>query len=326
MSPRTLSRRPAGFTLIELLVVIAIIAILMALTTAAVQKVREVGRKTQVTAEISQLTMSLENLKTTMKLREVACRGNGNVPIAAMPSNIGTFVLRSNYGEPGGAIDFTFTHEYRFLKQLFPAAELGSATNNSFNNGLPNLVELDGSHLLVFWLGGYYFDTAGNAQVFGQGFNADARFPFISAGAPAAKKGPFFEFPAGRTIATTPADITKGGQCPRFLDPWGTPYVFFSTENGRDNNYAMRTTPAPPQVVSFDWNNTRIVPLLVKTNQYANQKTFQVFSAGKDKLFPFATSVTTPQLWTPGGNTFVENGPGGDDYSNFNPTQMSVQP
>jgi prepilin-type N-terminal cleavage/methylation domain-containing protein len=319
MSPRTSSRRQAGFTLIELLVVIAIIGILVSLTAAAVQKVRDAGKRTIVVAEIGQLTMSLEQLKQRMNLRDVACRGNGP---SAQPVNIGTFMLRSNYGvQDGSATDFTNTYEYKFLKQLFPSAELGAPTGVTFNNGLPNK-ELDSAQCLVFWLGGYH--SQGGTPVFGQGFNADARYPFYSAAAPAAKKGPFYDFPPARLESTAPNDPFE---CPRYMDPWGTPYVFFSTEGGRDNSYAMRTTPAPAQVVGFDWNGTRAVPLLVKTNQYANQKTFQVFSAGKDKRFPFAPGTNAPQLWIPGTAPFEEEKPGGgDDFSNFNPTIMSVQP
>lgn len=325
MSTRTLSRRPAGFTLIELLVVISIIAILMALTGAAVQKVRDKGKQLQVVSEIGQLDVALNAFKSKMNVREIACRGNG---ATALPANIGTFVLRSNYGEPGGTIDFTNTFEYKFLKQVFPAADLGNGTNASFNNGLPNAVELDSAQLLVFWLGGYYLDTtvaASPVQVFGQGFNADSRFPFISAGQPASKKGPLYEFPASRLVPSATVANATGGLCPRYMDPWGTPYCFFATEGGRDNNYAQRTSPTA-QVVSFDWNSTRAVPLLVKSNQYASQKGHQIFSAGKNKAFPFTAAQTAPALWTPGGGSFTDNGLGGDDFTNFNPTVLAVQP
>ena len=326
MSPRAISRRPAGFTLIELLVVIAIIAILMALTTAAVQKVRDVGKRTQTVTELRQLDLSLENFKSYMKVNEVASRGNGLIPPGNL-ATIGTFVLRSNYGSPGSSSvpDMTQTFEYKYLKQVFPNAELGQ-DSPAFVNGLPSGVQLDPSHLLVFWLGGYFADYTNPAApvlVFGQGFNADARFPFKTIGTPAAKKGPFYEFPAGRTLATTPADLTKGGPCPRYLDPYGTPYCFFGMES-RPNNYPYNQ--ALGQVVHFDWNNTRIVPILTKTNQYANQKTHQVFSAGKNLQFPFATATNAPQLWSPGAGTFTEQGVGGDDYCNFAPTVMAVSP
>lgn len=320
MSPRAISRRPAGFTLIELLVVIAIIAVLMALTTAAVQRVRDVGKRTQTVAELRQLDMSLEAFKSKMSVREIACRGNGP---SGVPSEIGTFVLRSNYGVAGAALDFTNTYEYRFLKQLFPNAELGS-TSAAFSNGLPPNCQLDSAHLLVFWLGGYYFDQATNTAIVNQGFNADARYPFYAATPPAAKKGPTFEFPAGR-LSLTGNTATAGGPVGRFLDPYGTPYCFFATENGRDNAYPQRGG-ASPQVAHFDWNNTRIVPILTKTNQYANQKTHQVFSAGKNQLFPFPVTTNAPVLWTPNSGPFLDTGAGGDDFCNFNPSVMSVAP
>ena len=307
-------RRPAGFTLIELLVVISIIAVLVGLTMAGVQKVRDAGKRAQVRVEIGQLDTSLNTFMQKMSVREVASRGTTT-----------TFDLRSNYA------GFEGTREYRYLRSLFPSAALGAnddgwvaaMSSDGIGNGLPN-VPLNSAQILTFWLGGFYHDTTipGNAGlIWNQGFNKDARFPFRAAGNPAAKLGPIFDFPSSgnRLVDSSGKAITDPGSAGPyyFLDPFGTPYCFFSTEDGRDNNYRAG--------VFFQWNDSRAVPLLTKPGAYASPKTFQVFSAGKNKKFAFNTSSVGPLLWQPGTGSFVDNGDGGDDVANFYPNQLSVQ-
>ena len=320
MFPRTLSRRPAGFTLVELLVVISIIAVLAALTTAAVQKVREVGKRTQAKVEIDQISMALDTIKSNFRVRDIACHGS-------IDTTNYYFKLCKDYANDGG-VDRRLSYEYGVLKQMFPAAALASTddgwvstmSTDGVGNGLPDGVFLDSSHLLAFWLGGYYRDTSlsgTSSYVFTSGFNSDARFPFRSAGTPGAKKGPYLDIPAARQSVLSNT-LTYGLTCPRYMDPWGTPYCFFGTENGRDNNYAS--------VDRFDWNGTRCLPLLTKASPatYANQKSFQVFSAGKNKTFAFATSQSGAQSWVPGANPFILNGQGAENFANFHPTILSA--
>ncbi len=55
--------RRSGFTLIELLVVIAIIGVLMGLTTAAVQRARESGRRASAVNDVNQLAAACATFK-----------------------------------------------------------------------------------------------------------------------------------------------------------------------------------------------------------------------------------------------------------------------
>jgi prepilin-type N-terminal cleavage/methylation domain-containing protein len=317
-------RRSPGFTLIELLVVISIIAVLIALTMSAVQKVRDVGNRTKVTAELRQLDLSVNTFMQKMGgAREIASRGNTTV-----------FTLRRNYA------GFENTREYRYLRSLFPTAALGAnddgwvptMTTDNIGNGLPDGVTLNAGQILTFWLGGYYRDTtiAGNAGlIWAQGFNKDAKFPFRVAGTPAAKLGPIYEFPAARMLDTNGRDLANPASVGPYyyVDPWGTPYCMFSTEDGRDNNYFAGAF--------FEWNGSRAVPVLQKPRSaatpdlpgtYANPKGFQIFSAGRNKRFAFDTATVGPKLWQPNSGRFVDTGDGGDDYSNFATSQMSVVP
>lgn len=310
MTPKQMikTNHRSAFTLVELLVVIAIIAILASLTGAAVMKVLAVGKETKAVTEIRQLDMALNTFKQKMNVREVPCRGSINVG--------STFTLKPNYGAP---VDLTGSYEYKFLKQLFPAAELASPST-TFSNGLPD-VQLDSAQLICFWLGGYYYDSTAMTLVFGQGFNADARFPFLSAGPAKAVKGPIYDFPANRL-----QDV-GAGVCPRYLDPWGTPYCFFSTENGRDNNYGD---------ASFTWmtpeGTSVAVPLLTKASPltYAMPKTFQIFSAGDNKLFPYASKPAFHApltVFEPGVGAFDKSNAiykGGDDFSNIYDSKLGV--
>src|SRR5688572_22250651 len=65
MIPRRthVARRRPAFTLVELLVVIVILAMLMGLVSVAVFKALRTGQDAQVTIEINQLAMGMNNYK-----------------------------------------------------------------------------------------------------------------------------------------------------------------------------------------------------------------------------------------------------------------------
>jgi prepilin-type N-terminal cleavage/methylation domain-containing protein len=86
MSPSPQLRR--GFTLIELLVVIAIIGILMALTLAAIQRVREAARRTDCLNRIRQQGLAVLNYESaTGRLPPGAVQGP--LPELAIPTGVG---------------------------------------------------------------------------------------------------------------------------------------------------------------------------------------------------------------------------------------------
>jgi hypothetical protein len=57
---------------------------------------------------------------------------------------------------------------------------------------------------------------------------------------------------------------------------------------------------------------------------YANPKTFQIYSAGKNKRFGFDNTAVGPRLWTAGTGAFVDIADGGDDFSNFSPVMLGI--
>lgn len=124
MTPNVRATRRSAFTLVELLVVMAIIAVLVGLTTAAVQQVRHASKRTQVQQEISQLSTAVESFKTDMGVDYMPCH----------------FAVKATYdpNEPSAL----------YLKRLFPRVNLAST------GWTGDPIELTGNQCMVFFLGG----------------------------------------------------------------------------------------------------------------------------------------------------------------------------
>jgi len=144
------------------------------------------------------------------------------------------------------------------------------------------------------------------------GFNNSATNPFGYAQPPAAPaagwyspatgdkaKGPFFDFKPERVV---------NGQ---FLDPYGTPYIFFGSKNGNDYDafgiYAGGVIPG--FMVDGGWGG--VSPFKGLDGKYINPNGFQIISAGKNKQFGPGGA------FDPGVNNYSPGAPGGDDLSNF---------
>ncbi len=340
MTART--RMRPGFTLVELLVVIAIIAILVSLTAAAVQKVRQRGQDVTCTADIQQLGTAITQFKARFGVYP-PCFGSG-------PE--GTFVLRTNYD-----VMAANSPERVMLQQMFPRMFLND--NGLRVNARPFLpqerdqygltgatnppVFLDPNQaLIVFLSGGTYTDY--------QGFSTNPRQPFaVTAGNSSSRLqgGAFwtgFEQAARRT---TPEEYLKGGNRfssdtaaskaqPWFIDPWGQPYLYFCTTQGGDYPFdpnfrhpdpGVQTTGrlpfrmAPWTIIGENptvINTMGLTPFRESGTRFVESRGFQIISGGRNKFFGEGG------IRSPGTGNYALNKLGGDDHANFQQTPLGV--
>jgi prepilin-type N-terminal cleavage/methylation domain-containing protein len=279
-------RGRAGFTLIELLVVIAIIAVLVSLTAAAVMKIFGKGPETQRRSDISQMQAELAQAKANFGLDQ-------QFPSLLVLDETGA------YTPPVGSTAATvqlYADSKAFLVRMFGmTGNPALLANQDWNaNGVidPNPVILTGDQCLVFFLGGVIYGSPAGPQ----GFCKLSGKP-----APLGGGGPR-STPFGFDVKR----LSQGANgYYSYLDPWGTPYAYFSSYKGTVpvsyNRYGSSDCANLPGSPS---------PYIRATSplNYWNEKSFQIISAGPDKTFG------------PGGLWGVNNpavSPGADDMSNF---------
>jgi prepilin-type N-terminal cleavage/methylation domain-containing protein len=308
-----------GYTLIELLVVVLIIAVLAALTTAAVVRVSAGGKRVTAVSEISQLDVVLTKFKQDFGFYP---------PSHVVDTSTGTslvrrFTIPNNVNMP----------EYFVLKRMFggrwnPVADPASGIITA---GAPDGagMPLDPNQCLVYFL-------AGPAQT-----GWDPNGPFAAPADASNRKGPYFEFQASRLLPS-------GGLVPRYADPWGVPYAYFSSNAGNDSydprvqfpwvvdpapaNYIYTPTPMQypagfaqeqPAAGSFVAH-----PYRGANGKWLNPGKYQIISAGPDQAFGAGSFKMGPTLndvrpWIPGapGTEYISSGGanfGYDDIANFN--------
>jgi prepilin-type N-terminal cleavage/methylation domain-containing protein len=322
----TIRRPAAGFTLVELIVVIGIISLLVGLLLAAISKARDAGPRAQTKAEIGQLGVAIEQFKSTYDVKYI-------------PHGL-VLTTNPNFNQNIPA----YAESQAFISKVWPKAAasfftLPPATDQVTNQPIPHLL-LDGNMVLVLLLGGIppppdpnnneLFTTAPPPGKFGypfppyfqgnhSGFYNTATTPLNHNNGYAAvngdqAKGPFFDFKADRL---------KGGN---YYDPYGTPYIYFSSKNGNDYNvfgkafgdyvYPAPIGPNPVQIPTYKANGGWALPLTVSPfvgldNKYINPNGFQIISAGKDKQFGRGG------VFDPGTGDYSPGAQGGDDISNF---------
>ena len=164
------------------------------------------------------------------------------------------------------------------------------------NAGSPRTFVLEGEESLVYFLGGVR--PAGGAPI---GFNTDkTQLTVVTTGA---RLGPFFEFDASR-LKPSP-NALSGGVFQVYTDVYGTAYAYFLPRTQGMNNYFH---PGAAQLVT---NPITLTPFTLADQQflsdcffltgnyaplwqqfvtgtgvkYFKSDTFQIVSAGKDKLF-----------------------------------------
>jgi hypothetical protein len=215
----------------------------------------------------------------------------------------------------------------RYLRKFFPRApfhtgKLSGASGTFFDfngSGAPEYrpILLQGHECLVFFLGGIPSQVSG---VYGMtGFGNNPQNPFIDEGKAPNRLRPLFEFKGDRLIDD------DGDGIPGYVDPLGTRdagryYAYFSSYGGggydpNDVNFALEDDMIPrPFRVSF--KNTFFVPspapnpytstpaapgypTVGKTASYQNNESYQIISAGGDRLYGYAGQYTTSAGQTP---------------------------
>lgn len=324
--------RPA-FTLVELLVVITIILILMSLLLAGINKIWSYVDEVKTTNEIAQLSQACESFKAKFGRyppSRIALWCMNAVPAAALqlPANDANGELTRESVE--------------FLQAVFPGIDLTSGnassqhdwTGTGYSSQAP--LVLEGQECLVYFLGGLRYLANGTYSGF-TGFCSDPIRPtFNNLGVPGSQRvGPFFDFDLSRITSNpinNPNAGNSGGFFGAYLDPYKTvPYAYFAARSGASNNYATLQNIA---LWGYTQNSNTLLDCFSLINAYRgdfgdgtafpymqaitpppNQaastgriatyhrpSSFQIVSAGKDKLF--------------GGNTMPQNAINASNYGN----------
>ncbi len=314
-----------GFTLIEILVVIAIMAVLISLTTAAVMRARVSALNTQNRHNISQLATAIEAFQAKMQVNYI-------------PSRI---VLRNNLATYNIA-DPVESASLQYLKQLWPRLQNVLFVPGASRGWCPadpsagpdSRYELEGDQCVVFFLGGIQLLDPSTNTISVQGFSSNKSNPTLLNGK---FDPPFMEFPSTLLAYQGTPSATRSGMFASFLDPYGRPYLYFSSRSfgrrlrpadagyvaGRDAPYA-----AHPGYSRLDCEGIAdpAVPLFDSTGKFFNRDGFQIFSAGYDQTFGNNLVLSVSQPYNPRtGEPFkAPFHPGHDDLTNFHPTILGA--
>ncbi|WP_238537814.1 type II secretion system protein [Zavarzinella formosa] len=262
-----------GFTLIELLIVIAIIGLLIGLLLPAVQKIRGKGPIVQCRSDISNLEAGIEAYKSTYNVDYLPSAFIISADYTAAPST----------GTTPPITTAQKTDSARYIRTVWGRVALG---NTGFTG---NDIPADGNQCLVFFLSG------------------PGRTGFSSAPRPFAQPSPgtmgksFFEFQTTRIDA-------QG----HFTDPWGTPYIYFSSKEGNDYNFFglyYQTTANPAFDGAGGYNNVSVYR--ESAAKFIRASSYQIISAGPD------TTFGPGGIYVPGNLAYSSSGVGADDMSNF---------
>ncbi len=251
-------RLRVGFTLIELLVVIAIIAILVSLTTAAVQRVRVGALQTKNGHRMQKTAEAISAAR--------APRDKGGLALYFIPSvGPGTdfpngFPLKRTYNVGGNADDAAAV-DYFTSGGGFPNLD---STNTGFSG---TDAMLDSNQLLLFLL------TGGVSNNF-SGHSNNPKRPFSPPSGGDSRRGPYLEI---QNSSSEPMTATAPNGQAWLLDVYGTPYAYFAPRKNKAGMYG-------PQ------NFQGLAPYM-SGGKFVNDNSFQIVSAGRDKQFGTGTTL-----------------------------------
>jgi prepilin-type N-terminal cleavage/methylation domain-containing protein len=333
MLHRTGSAPRRGFTLVELLIVIAIILVLAGLLLAAFSTARQSARTLQTTHEIRDLDKAIAEFKTKFgfvppsHVVERATDGNFYVR---------QFVVPTRTDQP----------EYLVFRKMWDRWDPANQTYGA----IPGVLPADG--VTINPAIPYYPARAGETLDNNQAmvyFLAGPTNQGWSNGGPIAPTGntkinAFYEFQQGEQL------VPFGAGAPRFHDPYGIPYAYFSGNTQNDQfdaraHFPWNTTqtatfqrgattvtyPVAPLTYdpATDTTATKTVhPFRSPGGKWLNAGRWQIVSAGRDKQFGFGSPIVgaTPVIvdFMPGVGDYELKAKGMDDLSNFASGNLGV--
>lgn len=304
-APARRTLRPA-FTLVELLTVIAIIAVLIGLTTAAVQKVRIRTLEVRNRHDISQMALAIDAF-------------NAKYQVAYIPSRI---VLREDgaWGTHANPIIRALELEsMAFLKKMWPRlatpATAGFKGHDWNGDGVitpgdNGAFMLEGDQCLVFFLGG--IQRGGVCT----GFSVNKEYPALAG---TNTEPILYDFPTGRLQIFMPNPPTRSQFFASFIDQYGTmPFAYFSSWGGQGYNRYLAT-------LGSDCGTLGVTPYYESVggtmiSKAHNKDGFQIISAGYDGQFGPNGSVTGFDARVGAGLI----GAAADDMTNFHGTVLGA--
>jgi hypothetical protein len=217
----------------------------------------------------------------------------------------------------------TSCFEWQYLSRIFPGL-------SPSNTGLAKDYLFDSNQTMVFFL------TGGEVTQY-SGFSNDPSRPFdYSPATQNNRKGKYFDIPDNRL------QVINGVRTGRYLDPWGTPYLYMAPYDGKQ--YPMPATATTDVILQAVLLNMGVAGQPTGVNPYrslvtttptqiitkgVNDGSFQIISAGPNKIFgrggfyvPGPPTGLNP--YTPGVSPYTDKDPGGDDFANFRNLKLSA--
>lgn len=326
--------RRAAFTLVELLVVIAIIGVLMSLLLAAVTKVSGRAEEIKTRTDITQLGIGIQSFQTKYSITDPP------------PSRILLRKRLSDYRPTGMPQDIEADSK-AFILKLWPRI---SATTQIDWDGTTSPTGpwlLEGQECLVFFLGGIPTNAAGQRHCSGFSSNPADPSSHIKNPAEGNATNKFFDFVDARLKERHDYNQpTSMGSWPfwAYADGYGKiPYGYFSSYKGANgyNRYGtnnQRGVSDCSLLPAGRWFNgdphapCNVWPYATIGSggpHYHNPNTYQIISAGRDKLFGSGSinPDTDGPFFIPRIGMYQHSDDtGNDDLGNFSDKLLGLPP
>lgn len=279
----TRSSRRAGFTLVELIMVIAVIATLIALLLPALGSVRRTMTIAEVRQEISQLEAAIASFKAEYGVEPPSSITLYETAADWQSDSVSRAKIRKIWPDFDFSVDRSLNDDNGdgLIVPPVPPPPEGITEDDTLD-----IFTLQGDQCLAFFLGGSFPANKGYV-----GFSSDARnpFSFTSSSSTATRKGPFFDFDAGRLYIGNGSDNYQF--FPVYVDPiegQTSPYVYASSYEGV--GYNETDTDMPPDgkcessdlMTGFDGNFCAYRTEAGGGSPYWKPNSFQIISPGFD--------------------------------------------